>query len=191
MLGALARRAEEIYESLSESGRIAARQLFLRLVTVDEQADDTRRRVRQSELRSLEIDQAALDEAIGQFGAHRLLSFDRDPITRSATVEVAHEALLREWQRLRGWIDERREDLVLHRRLGAAIQEWRDSNEDPAYLLEGGRLEQFESWAQDTELALSADESRFLAESRAAHAAACIADAGGGGPSWPGSVPPP
>ncbi len=69
VLGALARRAEEIYESLSESGRMAARQLFLRLVTVDEQADDTRRRVRQSELRSLAIDQAALDEAIGQFGA--------------------------------------------------------------------------------------------------------------------------
>ena len=151
---------------------MAARQLFLRLVTVDEQADDTRRRVRQSELRSLAIDQAALDEAIGQFGAYRLLSFDRDPITRSATIEVAHEALLREWQRLRGWIDERREDLVLHRRLGAAIQEWRDSNEDPAYLLEGGRLEQFESWASDTEMALSADESRFLAEGGTAHAAA-------------------
>lgn len=172
VLGALGRRAEELYESLTESGQTAARQLFLRLVTVDEQADDTRRRVRQSELRSLDIDQSALDEAIGQFGAHRLLSFDRDPITRSATVEVAHEALLREWQRLRSWIDERREDLVLHRRLGASIQEWRDSNEDHAYLLEGGRLEQFETWARDTEMALSADENRFLAESRAAHSAA-------------------
>ncbi len=51
-----------------------------------------------------------MDGVIETFGRHRLLSFDRDPDTREPTVEIAHEALLREWARLRGWIDEARED---------------------------------------------------------------------------------
>ena len=50
-----------------------------------------------------------MDAVIDAFGRHRLLSFDRDPSTREPTVEIAHEALLRAWARLRGWIDEARE----------------------------------------------------------------------------------
>ena len=50
MLGALGRRAEELYEDLDEAGQEAARQLFLRLVTLGEGVEDTRRRVLRSEL---------------------------------------------------------------------------------------------------------------------------------------------
>jgi hypothetical protein len=49
------------------------------LVTLGEGAEDTRRRVERTELASMEVDQAALEEAIQEFGAWRLLSFDRDP----------------------------------------------------------------------------------------------------------------
>ena len=53
MRGALARRAEEIYLGLGEQGREAARQLLLRLVTLGEGQEDTRRRVLRSEVNSL------------------------------------------------------------------------------------------------------------------------------------------
>jgi hypothetical protein len=94
--GALGGRAEEIYAALSDPAQDAARQLFLRLVTLGEGAEDTRRRVDRTELSSMEVDQAAMTEAIDAFGSSRLLSFDRDPRTGAPTVEVAHEALLRE-----------------------------------------------------------------------------------------------
>ena len=71
-----------------------------------------------------------------RFGRHRLLSFDRDPVTRGPTVEIAHEALLAEWDRLRGWIDANREDVRQQRRLAAAADEWQAAGRDADYLLE-------------------------------------------------------
>ena len=40
------------------------------------------------------------------------------------TVEVAHEALLREWPRLRGWLDEDAQGRRVHRALGDAARAW-------------------------------------------------------------------
>jgi len=119
--GALAKRAEELYTQLDEAGRKVACQLFLRLITLGEAtsdglpAPDTRRRVLRSELTSLDgrpKTTSVIDGVIDQFGRHRLLTFDRDPVTRGPTVEVAHEALIREWGRLRMWLDEDREYLL-------------------------------------------------------------------------------
>src|SRR4029077_6109798 len=133
--GALAGRAEEIYNGLGEDAQEASRQLFLRLVTLGEGAEDTRRRVERTELASMEVDQPALEQAIQEFGAWRLLSFDRDPRSGAPTVEVAHEALMREWGRFRRWIDNGREQVRLHRRLAAAAREWEDAGREPSYLL--------------------------------------------------------
>jgi DNA-binding SARP family transcriptional activator/WD40 repeat protein len=160
--GALAKRAEELFSSFSSRGKEAARQMFLRLVTVDEVADDTRRRVAQSELHGLDIDPAVMTETMHQFGALRFLSFDRDPATRSPTVELAHEALLTEWDRLRTWVDERREDLLIHRRIQVTVQDWENSGQDPSYLLRGVRLEQARAWADRTDIAITAREMAFL-----------------------------
>ncbi|MFP4554817.1 MAG: BTAD domain-containing putative transcriptional regulator, partial [Actinomycetota bacterium] len=96
--GALGRRAEELYEGLGPAGQEAARQVFLRLVSVDEFAADTRRRARQSELLSLAVDRAGVESVLNAFAGFRLLTFDREPVTRGPTVEVAHEALFTEWE---------------------------------------------------------------------------------------------
>ena len=107
-------------------------------------------------------------EVLTRYGEARLLTFDRDPLTRGPTVEVAHEALLRNWERLRHWLDNRREALLLHRRFRAAHTEWADSGEDDNYLLTGGRLTQYETWASRPEVTLTPEESRYLEESVAA-----------------------
>jgi WD40 repeat protein/serine/threonine protein kinase/DNA-binding SARP family transcriptional activator len=172
VVGALGRRAEELYGRLDNAGQAATRQVFLRLVTVDSQAQDTRRRVRRRELRRLEIEPTVLETILAQYGEHRLLTFDREALTRSPTVEVAHEALLTQWERLRSWVDERREDLLLQRRLVEAVQEWEESGRQADYLPRAGRLAQFESWAGATDLALTAGEREFLAEARTAAEAA-------------------
>ena len=165
--GALARRAEEIYQSLTEQGQRVARQLFLRLVTLGEGAEDTRRRVPLGELRTVQtrgiLNPAQVwDDVIEAFGRSRLLLFDRDPVTREPTVEVAHEALLREWGRLRAWLDEGRADVRMERLLAAATQEWVEAERDPSFLLRGTRLAQFEEWAAAADLALTESEQDFL-----------------------------
>ena len=144
VVGALGRRAEELYRGIDSRAQTACRQVFLRLVSVDPAAQDTRRRVRRRELRQLELEPEALEEILARYGEHRFLSFDREPLTRTPTVEVAHEAILSQWRRLRTWIEDRREDLLLHRRLGEAVEEWQDSGRDPEYLPREGRLAQLE-----------------------------------------------
>jgi DNA-binding SARP family transcriptional activator/WD40 repeat protein len=162
VFGALGRRAEALYQDLDGAGRNAVREALLRMVTVDEGVDDLRRRVRRVELNTSATDDAALTSALQVFGAHRLLTFDRDPVTRGPTVEVAHEALLREWPRMTAWIDEQRDDLVTRKRLDGALNEWRQSGEDASFLPSGGRLAQFQEWAATTALSLSSDERQFL-----------------------------
>jgi hypothetical protein len=138
--GTLARRAEDLYARVDHEGRLAVQQLFLRLVTLgDEGSEDSRRRVLRSELESLEVEPLALASVIDSFGARRLLTFDRDAATRGPTVEVAHEALLREWRRLRGWLEAAREDVRIQRRLAAAASEWTEVGQDQSFLLRGDR----------------------------------------------------
>ena len=78
---------------------------------------------------------------LDRFGAARLLTFDRDPATREPTVEVAHEALLREWPRLVGWLEEDRDLLRALDALSTASSVWDESGET-ADLLRGPRLAQ-------------------------------------------------
>jgi WD40 repeat protein/DNA-binding SARP family transcriptional activator len=160
--GALSARADRIYESTEPQGRRATKQVFLRLVTLGEGRQDTRRRVPRGELDALDVDQEAIDRAVNTFGGHRLLTFDREPSTREPTVEIAHEALLSAWGRLRTWIDAAREDLRQERGLARAAAEWRGSDGDPSFLLRGARLEQLLSWAATTDLAIGRSERAYL-----------------------------
>ncbi len=166
VLGALGRSAETIYFNMDEAAQTAARQLFLRLVTLGEGTEDTRRRVLRDEIESLHEDhQSAIQKVIDIFGKARLLSFDRDPITRNPTIEVAHEALLREWTRLREWLNESRADVRTQRQLNHAVQEWNTAQRDASFLMAGSRLEQFEGWSSNTTIALTQDERAFLSAS--------------------------
>jgi WD40 repeat protein/serine/threonine protein kinase len=173
VLGALARRADELYTGLDAPGREAARQLFLRLITLGEGVEDTRRRVARVELDQLAPTDggAAIGPIIDLYGRYRLLTFDRDPISRSPTVELAHEAILREWDRLRDWLSSARADMRMQRLLSAGAAEWLGAAQEEGYLLRGARLDQFAGWANRTQLALTSDERAFLDASLAARAA--------------------
>jgi WD40 repeat protein/serine/threonine protein kinase len=163
--GALAGRAEELFREQNEEGQEAIRQLFLRLVAIDEGKDglpDTRRRVLRIELNAISADEDLVDDIINSYGAHRLLTLDNDPASRRPTVELAHEALLREWGRLRFWLEESRDDLYQHQRLQKLTQEWLEENQDVGLLLTRARLDQFTAWAAHTNLALTHDERAYL-----------------------------
>jgi hypothetical protein len=140
VLGALGRRAEEIYQGLGIAEREATCQIFMRLVTLGEGVEFGRRRVLRSEVDSVVGDRlSVLSPVIDQFGRYRLLTFDHEPTSREPTLEVAHEALLREWSRLQGWLDESREDIRLKRLLAGAAEEWEANRCEASYLLRGTR----------------------------------------------------
>ena len=103
-----------------------------------------------------------MTHVIEVFGKSRLLSFDRDPLTRGPTVEVAHEAFLREWKRLREWLDASRQDLRLQRRLSLATVEWLQASRDASFLASGARLTQFEMLAAHSTLALNQSETEYV-----------------------------
>lgn len=170
VLHTLSRRAEEIYAGLNDAEQAAARQLFLRLITPGEGAEDTRRRVHLSDWHTSggEQDNPPMDRVLDRYGRARLLTFDQHPVTHEPTVEVAHEALLRVWDRLRGWIEAAREHLRVQRRLALAASAWAQAGWHPDFLASGGQLVQFEgllgsSGAETDEMvALSTLELEFL-----------------------------
>lgn len=162
-LGALAHRAEELYQTFNEEQQATTRQIFLRLVTLGEGTEDTRRRVLWAELIAIEGDDDTVMQAVLElYGKYRLLTFGADPQTREPTVEVAHEALIRQWQRLREWLNESRESVRLQRRLIAALSDWQNQGRDASFLASGTRLVQYESLLESTNLALTANEQTYI-----------------------------
>ena len=107
LTGALSARAEALYRQADHEQRETIRRVFGRLLDPAEATADLRRRARVADLGS----DPASTWMLERYGAARLITFDRDPVSREPTVEVAHEALLREWPRLVRWLREDRQQL--------------------------------------------------------------------------------
>ncbi len=157
--GAIARRANELYEASSAGEQADIRRLFTRLITPGEGTEDTRRRVPLAELTGIGA------PLVDRFGDARLLSFDHDAGTREPTVEVAHEALIREWPLLRSWLDEDRDGLRILRHLGVSARAWQTGGRDDGELYRGGRLEAAEEWSAAHADDLNDAETEFLSAS--------------------------
>jgi WD40 repeat protein len=162
----LGRRAEEIYAGLTATEQQLVRQLFLRLVTLGEGVEDTRRRMRLEEVASLGWDSDSVTHVIEQFAGYRLLTLDRDLASGKPTVEVAHEALLQAWGRLREWLSSSREALQVQRRLMSSAAEWEASGRERSFLARGARLAQFAALAEESDqpggVALTDEERLYL-----------------------------
>lgn len=138
--GAIASRAERLWSSLDDVDRDVVRRVFERLVVLSVDGEPTRRRAARTELDGLGGEHA-VEEVVDGWAQARLLTVDRDPRTRVPTVEIAHEALLREWPRLRSWIEEDREAIGALGRLREAAATWVELGRDPGALYRGARLE--------------------------------------------------
>ena len=157
--GSVARLAEGAFESLDPGGQATARSIFLRLAGGD--GDLLVRR------------QAALDELDleADEGARRVLDAltSRRLVTVSeGTAEVAHEALLREWPRLRGWLEEDAEGRRLHQHLIRASKDWDDRGRDGGDLYRGVRLASVLDWSAGHASELNELERTFTEASRSA-----------------------
>ncbi|WP_175409881.1 hypothetical protein [Streptomyces sp. TRM64462] len=131
--GAIAATAEEAYGQLPPARARTARHLLLRLVEPgDRGTPDTRRPIGRAELD--EWPDPEVPVVVERLARARLLTVDEEG------VQLAHEALISGWPRLRDWIEQDRDRLRHHRRLAEAARTWLEHDRDPGTLYRGTRL---------------------------------------------------
>jgi WD40 repeat protein/DNA-binding SARP family transcriptional activator len=158
--GAVGRLAEAIYRQLSEPERSAAKHILLRLADAGAEGPSfVRRRVT--------LDELAPDRDNHTAAALEALVDSRLVTADEGTLEVAHEALLREWPRLRAWLEEDAEGRRLHQHLIHAARDWDGAGRDPGELYRGARLASALDWSAGHQGELNELEREFLEESRA------------------------
>jgi DNA-binding SARP family transcriptional activator/WD40 repeat protein len=157
--GAVGRLAENAYGQLTEAEQASARVVLVRLVGGEGEAM-AQRRVSLAEF-DLSTNPDA-DRALTVLTAARLLTVDR------GTVELAHEALFREWPRLAAWLDEDEQGRRLRVHLTVAANEWDERGRTVADLYRGARLAAALEWTAGHGAEINDLEGQFLAESQAA-----------------------
>jgi len=155
--GAVARHAEDAFRQLDSAQQTVARRMLLRLAAEDASGAVERRRVPLAELDSDDEDAARV---VALLTDQRLLTVG------AGTVELAHEALLREWPRLRGWLEEDAEGRRLHRHLADAAREWDARGRDAGDLYRGARLATALEWRAHHEPDLNRTEQAFVIAAR-------------------------
>ncbi|HEY0380076.1 MAG TPA: TIR domain-containing protein [Pyrinomonadaceae bacterium] len=168
--GAIAKRADAIYASLTPEQQQIARRIMLRLTQPGEGTEDTRRRATMDELVTRGEESKAVEDVTQAMADARLLTTDTDEGPGKQVVDVSHEALIRGWPRLRQWIEEDRAGLRILRRLTEVAREWQPTK-DESLLYRGARLAQAVEWRERNETALNQLEREFLDASMAARRA--------------------
>jgi WD40 repeat protein/serine/threonine protein kinase len=164
LTGALANRAQELYNQYDSVLKEATRQLFLRLVTLDDNKF-ARRRVLQSEVMTLGDYPLAMRQVIEDYTKYRLLTTDYDPSSRHITVELAHEMMIQQWVIFAEWLHDNREQLFLQQILSSDSETWKLNHYDPSYLVHGTRLERFERLLNLDGVVLTDTEQQFITSS--------------------------
>ena len=159
--GAISHTAESLYTRLTPQQQKIARNIFLRLTELGEGVQDTRRRATLEELVLHTEDYASVEEVLNLLAKARLVTLSED------SVEIAHEALIREWPTLRAWLSEDRESLRLHRHLTESTLSWEELDREPGELYRGARLAQAIEWYAGHPGVLNKLEADFLAASQA------------------------
>lgn len=155
---AVAQSADGLYERLDGQQRALLRDLMLRLVALAPDGEPMRARLRRSLLAADRTREALVEQLV----AARLVSADEQ------SVEIAHEALAREWPRLRAWLDEDVEGQLILRHLAFAADTWDGMGRPSSELYRGVRLDRALEWRTLNAPALSAVETAFLDASQAA-----------------------
>jgi WD40 repeat protein/class 3 adenylate cyclase len=158
--GAVARLAERSYQQLTEAERATAKAVLLRLVGSGEGDSAVRRRVAIAEFDPAH--NASVSNVLDRLTQDRLLT------RNDSLIEIAHEALIREWPRLRDWLEEDVQGRAVRAHLTVAAKQWQDSGRSPAELYRGPRLSVVMDWARDHAQELNELEREFVSESRQA-----------------------
>ncbi|MBV6625919.1 MAG: hypothetical protein KI793_23805 [Rivularia sp. (in: Bacteria)] len=158
---ALAKYADGVLNPLSAVNKEKAERIFIQLISPGEGTEDTKRKATRGEVGE---DNWGLVEELAN---HRLVVTGWDESSQQETVEIIHEALIREWGILREWIKSNRRFRVWQKRLQFEVVKWEDNKYNSDYLLSGGGLGEAEVWLNDEKYRkyLSDSQRKFIRES--------------------------
>jgi WD40 repeat protein len=159
---ALETTADAFYEGLLREEQITTKRIFLRLVRKANSLEVTSNRVRVQSLLEME-DPKRVERVLQKLVDAQLLRATKGETPEDDQVEVAHEALIRNWRSLVDWLDEDRIAKLQRRRLTEVAELWRSHDKDPEGLMRGSLLREAESYGD-----LNPLETEFLRASRAA-----------------------
>lgn len=161
--GAIAQTAETVFrQRLSAEQQPIARMIFIKLAEMNQDSPDTRRRATFSELITRSTDTQTIDAVLNILTDARLITTGVVEPSETRVVEVAHEALIREWPTLRDWLNQNREGLILHRQLTEDSNDWLKLGRDAGALYRGLRLKQILEWVKANPDLISLSEQEFL-----------------------------
>lgn len=166
---ALEQAADAFYEGQAlEQNRETIKRILLRLVEVRQLGEITSRRIRRDTLYSLPHDRGRVDRMLAALVGAGLVRLAHGRTPADDQVELAHEALIRNWQRLRDWLEEERDRLRERQRLTSAAEQWKKLNrrDEGALWVSRDLLQTTRGYAD-----LSPLEQEFIAASEAAIAA--------------------
>ncbi|HYW19729.1 MAG TPA: hypothetical protein VE956_10530 [Nodularia sp. (in: cyanobacteria)] len=155
--GALARHADEKYGNLTDEEKEKVRRIFIQLVRPGEGTEDTRRIALKAELGEQSW------SLVKQLADARLVVTSNN-LTSQETVEVVHEALIRNWGELREWMNTNRTFRAWQERLRSAKGQWEATNKDMGSLLRGAALAEAEEKLKERPEDLI-DEKEFIEQS--------------------------
>ena len=153
---AIANHAEQIYQKLSETEKKQAQRIFVQLVRPGEGTEDTRRIATRAEVGE---DNWNLVSYLAGYQARLVVTGRQEP---EDTVEVVHEALIREWGTLREWMNANRQFRTWQERLKVALREWKNHNHDSGALLRGVPLTVAEDWLRKRADEMTQEERDFI-----------------------------
>ncbi|MBW4489826.1 MAG: PD40 domain-containing protein [Trichocoleus desertorum ATA4-8-CV12] len=152
--------AEQVYAKLAAVEQKQVQRLLTQLVRPGEGSADIRRLATRSEIGETNW------PLVRRLADARLVVTNRSA-DGVETAEVVHEALIREWQRLRQWMEEVRTFRLWQERLRSLIRQWQVSDRDDGALLRGAPLLEAQLWLQEQGADLSPEEQAFIERSLA------------------------
>jgi WD40 repeat protein/DNA-binding SARP family transcriptional activator len=150
--GAVAQSAEQLYGQVGEDERALLRELVLRLIVPGPEGEAVRGRVPRHQAVVAQEQDHLVDMMIGA----RLVTSD------DGVIELAHEAVVRAWPRLRDWLEDDLEGQRMRHRLTLATEDWSTLGFQDSELYRGARLAAVREWVDSTHPQLTADEQRFV-----------------------------
>lgn len=166
--GAIAQTARDAFLQFDQEDQKIVKRIFLNLTELGEGTQDTRRRVPKKYFAAGSASEDRITEVVNELAQNRLIVVDTIETDQGQmeTYEVSHEALIREWGMLRGWLEENRETLRLEREIEAEAMAWTEAQsgggDADSFLYRGGRLARAQELRADGILNLSAVGSEFL-----------------------------
>ena len=165
--GALARHADEKYGNLMEEDKKRAERIFIQLVQPGEGTEDTRRIATRDEVGEDNWD------LVTSLASFRLVVTNRREESEQETVEIIHEALIRNWSWLQDLLEDYREAIRTRYKIQRAAEEWQAQGkprkeEGKGYFLEGVKLAEAEEFVEEKVeiVPLSGLAREFVEESR-------------------------